>query len=107
MSLPVKLYLITTTSPATISRKIVRNLTATKNPDSLVLVFVLIEFNVVITASTSTDNNLCVIGGAGSLTPKLEYTLSTNTILRIASVAGIVATIQLHAAMYPQNSPKI
>ena len=90
---------MTTTNPAMIRRKIVKNLIATKKPDSLVLVFVLIEFNVVITASTSTDSNLCVTGGAGLLTPRLEYTLSTNTMHRIASVAGIVATIQLHAAM--------
>src|SRR5690242_4816023 len=98
MSFPVRLYLTTTTRPATISKAIVRNLTATKNPLNLVLVFVLIEFKTVTTASTNTDNNLCVIGGAGLFTPRLEYTLSTNTIQRIASVAGIVATTQLQAA---------
>jgi 6-phosphofructokinase len=80
-------------------------LTATKKLDSLVLVFVLIELSVVTQTRTSTLNNLCVIGGDGSLMPMLEYIDSTNTILKMARVAGIVATIHDHAAIYPHTSP--
>ena len=62
----------TTTNPDMISKEMVSSFMATKKLDNRVLVLVLMEFRVVTHTRTSRDSNLCVIGGSGSFTPKLE-----------------------------------
>jgi hypothetical protein len=98
---------IMTTIPANTTPKMLKNLVTTKKLFSLVLAFVLMEFAPFMTTSTTTDNSLCSIVPALSATPAAEEIVSIKTILRIARVAGIMATIQVQAARKPKTLPKI
>jgi hypothetical protein len=98
---------MTTTIPAQTTPKMATNLVKTKKLLSLVLAFVLIEFAPLMTTSTRTDKSLCSIAPALFVTPKAEKIVSMKTILRIARVAGITATIQVQAAKKPNTFPKM
>jgi hypothetical protein len=70
-----------------------------------VVAFVLIVLATLMIMRTSIESNLCSILSASPVIPAVEYALSTNTILRIASVAGITATTHVQAARNPSVSP--
>jgi len=98
--------IITTTSPASTTAAMARNFVATKNLFRRVLALVLMQFATLTSTTTPTLSSLCVHSAAPSVMPRAVYMLSTKTMLRMARVAGITATIHVHAARKPKTSPK-
>ena len=91
--------------PATTTIVMVRNLTKTKKLFRLVLALVLMELAVLMMMRMRTARSLCEMRSASPVTPAAEYALSTKTMLRMASVAGMTATTQVQAARKPAASP--
>lgn len=91
--------------PARTTPKMLRNLSATKKLFSRVEAFVLMELHRFIKAMIKTDSSLWDMLAAWSVTPAAEKMLSTNTMLRMARVAGMMASTQVHAARNPETSP--